>query len=121
MYVESPYFIPSSRVLTALNRAAKKGIEIHLLIPRKADHMITKLAGQYYVGKVLKHGVKVSTYDKGFLHSKLVIVDSKVVSVGSANFNQRSFSKDYEITSIVYNQNTVRQFEQIFFKDIKSS
>ncbi|MEN6462113.1 MAG: phospholipase D-like domain-containing protein, partial [Syntrophomonas sp.] len=42
-------------------------------------------------------------------------------SVGSANFNQRSFSKDYEITSIVYNQNTVRQFEQIFFKDIKSS
>jgi cardiolipin synthase len=121
IYIESPYFIPSSRVLKALNGASEKGIEIHLLIPRKADHWVTKLAGQYYMGKVLKHGVKISTYDKGFLHSKLIIVDSKVVSVGSANFNQRSFSKDYEITSIVYNKDTVRQFEQVFFTDLKSS
>jgi len=119
--IESPYFIPNAALLEALYKAAGRGIDIHLILPNKSDSKIAQMTKPFYINKLLKHGIKVSTYDKGFIHSKIMIVDNDAASVGTPNLDRLSFSKNYEIMSIIYDKEIINLLQNDFLNNLEDS
>lgn len=122
IYIQTPYFIPDEAVFEAVEMAALSGVEVHIMIPSKPDHPLVYRATEYYVKSLLPAGVHVHKYrEDGFLHAKTVCVDGHVASVGTANFDIRSFALNFEINAFVYDRKVVTQLEGIFKNDLKES
>ncbi|WP_349763692.1 cardiolipin synthase [Fusobacterium sp. SYSU M8D902] len=121
IYIQTPYFVPDDTVLDALKIAALSGVEIKIMIPDKPDHFFIYWVNQYFSGELLDLGVEVYKYGRGFLHSKFIVVDDEVVTVGTANFDYRSFYQNFEINVNIYEKDVARTFREIFNNDIKFS
>jgi cardiolipin synthase len=119
IYIQSPYFIPDVSVMEALLNAAESGVDVRIMIPNKPDHMFVYWGTYYYCGLLLKSGVRVFIYDKGFLHAKTISVDGEVCSVGSANFDTRSFKLSFETNAFVYDNEEAFNLEAIFETDME--
>ncbi|KQX68671.1 MULTISPECIES: cardiolipin synthase [unclassified Paenibacillus] len=117
--LQTPYFIPEESMLNALRIAALSGIDVRIMIPEKADHMFVHWASLYYVGELLRAGVKCYLYDQGFLHAKTIIVDGRVASVGTANFDIRSLRLNFETNALMYHAETAKKLENTFWKDME--
>ena len=104
-------------MLTALQTAALAGVDVRLMIPRRADSRLTHLCSCSYLADVLQAGVKVYLYGKGFLHSKLMVSDDYLSTVGSTNFDFRSFEHNFEVNAFVYDTETALQMREIFLQD----
>ena len=120
IYIQTPYFIPEDSVLEALKIAALSGIDIKIIIPAKPDHPFVYWTSLSYIGELLDAGAKCYKYSKGFLHSKLVLIDGKVSSVGTANMDIRSFRLNFEINAFIYDKNITEQLEKAFLNDINN-
>lgn len=118
-YIQTPYFLPTEPILTALQTAALAGVDIRLMLPEKADSNLTHLASCSYLKDILKAGVKVYLYRKGFLHSKLMVSDNSLSSVGSTNMDFRSFEHNFEINAFLYDRETALRMKEIFLQDQK--
>jgi cardiolipin synthase A/B len=116
--LQTPYFIPEESMLNALRIAALSGIDVRIMIPQKADHLFVHWASLYYVGELLRAGVKCYLYDQGFLHAKTIVIDGELASVGTANFDIRSLRLNFETNALMYHAETARRLEQIFWKDM---
>jgi cardiolipin synthase len=92
----TPYFIPDRAILAALRIAGQSGVRVRLLLPRKADHRFMSWAAHAYLGELMDCGVQVREVTRGFVHSKLVVVDGHWVLLGSANLDARSFRLNFE-------------------------
>ncbi len=101
IWIASPYFVPDESVLVALQLAGLRGVDVRILIPDKPDHLLVYLAAFSYFDDSSKTGVKFYRYTDGFLHQKVMLIDKTVATVGSANFDNRSFRLNFEITAIV--------------------
>lgn len=121
IYIQTPYFVPDDNVLDALKMAALSGVDIKIMIPDKPDHLFIYWINQYFVGELLDLGVEVYKYHKGFIHSKLIVVDDEIVTTGTANFDCRSFYQNFEINVNIYEKDVATEFRKIFIKDIDSS
>ncbi|MCS5421222.1 MULTISPECIES: cardiolipin synthase [Psychrilyobacter] len=121
IYIQTPYFIPDETILNALEIAVMGGIEVNIMIPSKPDHFFVYWATLSYIGDLVKLGARCYTYDNGFLHSKVVIVDDEICTVGSANMDIRSFLLNFEINVFVYDPEIALQLKAAFLEDIKSS
>lgn len=121
VYIQTPYFVPDESIFDAIKAAALSGVDVRIMIPNQPDHPFVYWVTYNNVGKLLEYGVKVYVYEKGFLHAKTVTVDSKVSSVGSANFDIRSFDLNFESTAIVYDREFALEMEDYFEKDISNS
>lgn len=117
--LQTPYFIPEESMLNALRIAALSGIDVRIMIPEKADHLFVHWASLYYVGELLRAGVKCYLYDYGFLHAKTIIVDGKVASVGTANFDIRSLRLNFETNALMFHEETATKLENTFWKDME--
>ncbi|MDU0200060.1 cardiolipin synthase [Paenibacillus sp. MAH-36] len=117
--LQTPYFIPEESMLNALRIAALSGIDVRIMIPEKADHLFVHWASLYYVGELLRAGVKCYLYDYGFLHAKTIVVDGKVASVGTANFDIRSLRLNFETNALMYHEETAKKLEATFWKDME--
>ncbi|KAA6308330.1 Major cardiolipin synthase ClsA, partial [termite gut metagenome] len=95
-YMQTPYFLPTEPVVTAIQTAALSGVDVRLMIPKRADNRITNLGSHSFVADLLRAGVKVYFYKKGFLHAKLMVSDDKLSTVGSTNIDFRSFEHNFE-------------------------
>lgn len=91
------------------------------MIPCKPDHPFVYRATQYYARTLASEGVTIYTYQKGFLHSKTMMIDGRMASVGSANLDFRSFKLNFEINAFIYDRWASDQLEQIFMDDIRNS
>lgn len=118
IYIQTPYFIPDESLLQALKIAALSGVAVHLMIPNKPDHMFVYWATYSYVGELLDCGVNCSTYEKGFLHAKMIVIDEAIASVGTANFDIRSFRLNFEINAFIYDSSIAQELTQHFHKDL---
>lgn len=98
LWISTPYFVPSLDIQTALYAAALRGVDVRILMPEKADHKIVWLASHSHGDDMLARGVRVFRYQAGFLHQKVVLVDDDLASIGTVNFDNRSFSINFEIT-----------------------
>lgn len=121
VYIETPYFLPTEGLNNALITAALAGIDVHLLVPKRSDARLPQVAAFSYVEDLLQAGVHVHLYTNGFLHSKLIMVDSQVASIGSTNMDFRSLENNFEFNGIIYDEPTVRRLEAIFFEDLLQS
>ncbi|WP_295159840.1 phospholipase D-like domain-containing protein [uncultured Brachyspira sp.] len=121
IYIESPYFIPDEGFLAALENAALSEINVNLMITGKPDKLVAWWVAQTYFETLLKAGVNIYLYEKGFLHSKFCIMDGKIVSCGTCNMDIRSFYLHYEMNAVIYNDSIAQKFENIFKKDALNS
>ena len=119
IYVETPYFLPTEQVMAAFQTAALSGVDVRLMIPKKADAFITHKGTMSYLDELMKSGVKVYFYRAGFLHSKLWVADDEWASVGSTNLDFRSFEHNFEANAFFYDEKTVCAMKEIFLEDMK--
>lgn len=119
IYIVTPYFVPDDTVFKALRIAALSGIDVRIMIPAHPDHPFVYWASLSYLGELLPAGVKCYKYEKGFVHSKMILIDSSVSSVGTANMDIRSFDLNFEVNAFIYDDKVTKQLEEIFFSDLK--
>ncbi len=118
VYIQSPYFIPDSGIMTALTTAALSGIEINLMMTGVADKRMPYWAAETYFEPLLKAGVNIYRYQAGFLHAKTICVDQTITSIGTCNMDIRSFELDYEVNAVFYDRDIARQFMEQFEQDL---
>lgn len=118
IYIQTPYFIPDESVFDALLIAARSGIEVNIMIPCKPDHPFVYWATYSYIGDLVMAGARCYTYNNGFLHSKGLIVDGKVLCYGTANMDIRSFALNFEVNAVIYNEKKAQEMEAFFQKDL---
>ena len=121
VFIQTPYFVPDDLLLDTLKSAVLSGIDVKIMIPNKADHPFIYWVNQYYVGELLRLGANIYRYENGFIHSKTILVDEEVISVGTCNFDYRSFYLNFEINLNIYNKDVANSFKIQYYKDIAIS
>ena len=119
VYIQTPYFLPTESLLKALQSAALANVDVRVMIPNRSDSMILRRASFSYIQECLQAGVKIYLYEAGMLHCKTVIVDDEFVSVGSTNFDFRSFEHNFESNVFIYSADVNAHMREIFFDDLK--
>lgn len=119
--ITTPYFIPPESILTALKTTAKSGVKVKLMLPQKSDTIFVQAASQTYFDEMLLNDVEVYLYEKGMIHAKVMVVDGKLVSLGTANMDYRSFEYNAEINAFFYNEALGQRLRADFVKDMESS
>lgn len=117
--VTTPYFIPDAPVLTALTTAALRGVDVRILVPRLSDSLIVTAAARSYFDDVLAAGGRVFEYQPTMIHSKTIVVDDFFAAVGTANFDNRSFRLNFEVTAILYGATHAEELAAQFARDLK--
>jgi len=119
--ITSPYFIPGESLLDALTISSLSGIDVKLLVPGKSDSILVNSAARSYYNDLLKAGVEIYQYQKGFLHAKTMVTDKKVAIVGTANMDFRSFDLNFEVNAIVYDAEIATELTDIFYNDLNDA
>ena len=118
-YVQTPYFLPNEEVMTALQTAALAGVDVRLMLPKRGDTWLIHKGSLSYLSEMMKAGVKIYLYKKGFLHSKLMVCDDELSTVGSTNMDFRSFEHNFEANAFFYDRETAMTLKEIFLADQK--
>lgn len=113
----NPYFTLCRHIKRALKKAARRGVDVQIMVSQKSDIPVTPRVVEYNAHKLMKAGAKVYFFTGGFHHSKIMMVDSLYAFVGSANLNSRSLSFDYECNMLVADRYTTAQLQEIFYHD----
>ena len=121
LWIASPYFVPDEGVLTALQAAAIRGVDVRILIPERADHLLVWLSAFSYFEESIPYGVRIFRYQRGFLHQKVVLVDHRLAAVGSANLDNRSFRLNFEITGFSPDPAFVDEVARMLEADFEAS
>ncbi len=117
----NPYFVPTNKVMKALKRCAERGVKMDILISAKYDEPVTPDIVMYNMKKLIKRGVNVWRYRPGFHHSKIMMVDGKYCTVGSANLDARGLRYDYEVNALIIDEETTKKLNQKFIEDTGKS
>lgn len=117
----TPYYIPDTSLQEALIIASLSGIDIKLLVPKYGDSKIVNIGTQSFFEDLLKAGVKIYMYKKGFIHAKTFVVDGKLASVGTANLDMRSFDLNFEVSALIYDKQIAQEVRTSFYKDLEDS
>ena len=118
IYIQTPYFVPDESMFVALRMAALSGLDVRIMIPANPDHPFVYWAALSYLGDLIESGVRCYEYENGFIHSKVIMIDSKICSVGTANMDVRSFKLNFESNAFIYDEQTTIELEEAFMRDI---
>ena len=118
VYIQSPYFVPDRSIIESCKMAAQSGVDVRVMIPCKPDHIFVYWATYSFAGELIKSGCRVFIYDGGFLHAKTVVCDDEVSSVGSCNFDIRSFKLNFETNAFVYDKGFAKTMKAAFLNDM---
>jgi len=121
VWISSPYFVPNSKVVAALQIAALRGVDVRILLPEKADHVLVWLSSFSYYKETEPFGVRLFRYQPGFLHQKAMLVDDDIAAVGSANLDNRSFRLNFEIMLLIVDAEFGARVKKTFEEDFASS
>jgi cardiolipin synthase A/B len=121
LWITTPYYVPDQGLRDALCLAGRMGIDVRLVLPRRADHWFVYYATRYYLADLLEAGVKVYLYTKGFIHAKVWLADHQWASVGTANLDNRSLLLNFEVNCLVYTPAVVAELERQFERDLANS
>lgn len=105
----TPYFVPGEALIAALKTASHRGVKIELTVPKKNDSKMAGLASASYFEELVSAGVIIRGFENALLHSKVVIVDDNLALFGSVNLDMRSFWLNFEVTTLIYDKNTIQQ------------
>ncbi len=121
LLIANPYFIPGPRIIRSLLRAARRRVHVRLLLPARSDVPLVRLVSRSSYEPLLKAGIEIFELERQPLHAKLMLIDRKRTVVGSANLDQRSFHRNYEINAIIRSTAFGSQVRELFERDIASS
>ncbi len=119
VFIQTPYFLPTEGLLKALQTAALSHVDVRIMMPRRSDSAMLTRASASYVAECLRAGIKIYLYDAGMLHAKTIIIDDEMVSVGSTNFDFRSFEYNFEANIFLYSEEFAASQIEIFRNDIR--
>lgn len=120
--IASPYFVPDDEMLELLRRTARNGIKVDIIIPGKGDRKLSYYGNDFYLEALISAGIHVYKYDDtAFLHCKVMIVDDEIATIGSTNFDIRSFDINHEVSAILYNGEAVQKLVTDFTNDLQKS
>jgi cardiolipin synthase len=120
IWIVSPYFVPDTDIRTALYAAHLRGVDVRIMLPNEPDHKLVWLASIAHADAMIEHGISVYRYTDGFLHQKVVLMDDQIASIGSVNFDNRSFAINFEITLWFADSKTIDKVETMLLEDFKS-
>ncbi len=121
VWIANPYFIPDGNVRRALSRAARRGVDVRVLVPRRSDNLLTDAASRGLQGRLLRRGVKIYAYDGPMLHAKTIVVDGVWSTVGSYNLDNRSLRFNLEIAAAVIDRPFGEAMRRAFERDLASA
>ena len=121
LYITNPYIIPGQAIMQALQTTARSGVDVRLMVSENADSKIVSWSVRSYYESLLKSGIKIYLFRDGFLHSKIIVSDDAVSTIGTTNLDNRSFEQNYEVNAIVYNQAFAQSLKEDFLKDANLS
>ena len=116
-YITNPFIIPGPAVAQALQTAALSGVDVRLMISEKVDSKIVGWCVRSYFEALLKSGIKIYLIPDGFLHSKIIVSDDAISTIGTANLDDRSFEQNYEVNAILYDAPIAGFLKDDFLKD----
>ena len=117
----NPYFVPTHKVRKALKKAVDRGVDVQILLSAKSDIPLTPEASHYVGNNLSKRGAKVYLYHGGFHHTKIMMVDDLYCTVGSSNMDSRSLRCDYEVNTVIFDEEKTRELVSLFNEQLKSS
>lgn len=121
VYIQTPYFLPTDALLKDLVTAALSRVDVRIMIPRKCDSTMLNFASASYISQCLRAGVKFYFYEPGMLHAKMLIIDDDIASIGSTNFDFRSFEHNFEGNLFFYSREFVNNLLEIYRADQENS
>ena len=121
IYIQTPYLLPTESILVALKTAALAGVDVRIMIPERSDSRLVHWGTKSYMQELMEAGVKIYWYQKGFLHSKLVVSDDCIATVGSTNMDFRSFEHNFEVNAFLYDRASVLKLKEMFLSDQKDA
>ncbi|WP_339627769.1 cardiolipin synthase [uncultured Maribacter sp.] len=121
IYITNPYIIPGQSLIRALQTAALSGVDVRLLVSENADNRVVSWAVHSYFELFLKSGIKIYLFPDGFLHSKIMVSDDAISSIGTANLDDRSFEQNYEVNAIMYHKEFAKLLKEDFLHDCRAS
>jgi cardiolipin synthase len=121
IYITTPYFMPNESILTALKTASLSGLDVRIILPARSDSKMVFWSSRSYVTELLDAGIKIYFYQKGFPHSKILLVDGVLSSIGTANLDIRSFDQNFEVSALIYDEKITVDLQQNYLADLQNS
>src|SRR5688500_1371736 len=122
IYISSAYFLPDHDTIRAFEGAVRRGVDIRVIVPGEyTDVPIARHAGRLYYGHLLRRGIRIFEYQPTMMHAKTMVVDGIWTTIGSSNFDDRSFRLNDEVNVNVFDESIAAQMEQMFFEDLARS
>lgn len=122
VWMESPYLIPTPQVRDSIIRAARRGVDVRIIIPPRGDRgILTPLATRAHVGEMLREGVRIWSYDPGYMHSKTIVCDGRYATVGSTNIDSRSYLLNLEVNAFIDDPAYEASLKEVFLADAAQS
>ena len=122
IYINSAYFVPDTDTIRALEGAVRRGVDVRVIVPGEfTDVPIVRQAGRLFYSQMLRRGIRIFEYQPTMMHAKTMVVDGIWTSIGSSNFDDRSFRLNDEVNVNIYDESVAVQMEQMFFEDLARS
>jgi len=121
VYITNPYLLLDDKMRETLIDLVKRGVRVVVLVPGAIDHNIVRQSSRAQFGEMIRGGIEIFEYTPALLHSKTVVIDGVWATIGSTNFDNRSFAGNDELNLIVYNRGVARRLEEIFLADVQAS
>ena len=118
LWIASPYFVPDPQIVSALQLASLRGVDVRIILPQNPDHLLVYLSSFSFLAKTEGVGVKFYRYQPGFMHHKVMVVDDSAAMVGTANFDNRSFRINFEITLLFADPVFTRETTRMLIEDL---
>nr|WP_243760456.1 cardiolipin synthase [Aestuariicella hydrocarbonica] len=121
IWLSAPYFVPDAAVMKALQLAALRGVDVRIITTGKPDSLPVYMAAFHYMEELAGLDIRFYAYQPGFLHEKVMLIDDNVSTVGTPNFDNRSFRLNFEVTSVILDREFAREMEDMFERDFEHS
>ncbi len=121
VWIASPYFVPDTSIMAALQHAALRGVDVRILLPDAIDHRLPWLAAFAYFDEIRNCGVRVFRYTDGFMHQKAFVVDDRLAAVGTTNLDNRSFRLNFEAMALFFDNRAARAVHDMLLTDFEAS
>ncbi len=121
IWIVSPYFVPDEQLMSALQLAALRGVDVRILIPENPDQQLVYLSSFSYLEEAEDAGVKVFRYQPGFLHQKVMLIDDSAAAIGTANLDNRSMRLNFEVTMLIVDPDFAAEVEAMLEHDFTNS
>ncbi len=118
IWIASPYFVPDLQIISALQLAVLRGVDVRIMIPENPDHKLIYYAAYSYLELACQSGIKIYRYKTGFMHQKVMLVDQRYACIGTANIDNRSMHLNFEITALVCNKQFVSEVDAMLSNDL---